>query len=346
MNTLFLIGNGFDLAHGLKTKYSDFILWYLNQCLNKAFATNYIHDDTLLRLKILTFTTHDSYASLSELENNLRRGKLELTYKHPFIESIISRFIDLKWVDIEAEYYAQIIKIYKHIEKVKYEYTINPAETIQPLNNCFSFIKDKLIEFLTIESNQTCTINEEIHQNIKSAIALRTNSSTRNLFLNFNYTSTINLYTKEKSSFTINIHGSLNDTDNPIIFGYGDEMDTNYSKIEDLNSNPFLDYIKSFNYFKTNNYQQFSKFLEDGQFSVLIMGHSCGISDRILLNSIFEHPNCEKIKIYYYQKDEAENDYFEKTQEISRHFHPKHKDIMRNKIVSFPESSPLIEYKG
>ena len=28
MNRLILIGNGFDLAHGLKTSYADFIEWY------------------------------------------------------------------------------------------------------------------------------------------------------------------------------------------------------------------------------------------------------------------------------------------------------------------------------
>ena len=31
MNRLILIGNGFDLAHGLKTKYADFIEWYWNE---------------------------------------------------------------------------------------------------------------------------------------------------------------------------------------------------------------------------------------------------------------------------------------------------------------------------
>jgi len=33
MNKLIIIGNGFDLAHGLKTKYSDFIIWYLNKII-------------------------------------------------------------------------------------------------------------------------------------------------------------------------------------------------------------------------------------------------------------------------------------------------------------------------
>ncbi len=34
-NKLVIIGNGFDLAHGLKTSYNDFIYWYLQQTLSK-----------------------------------------------------------------------------------------------------------------------------------------------------------------------------------------------------------------------------------------------------------------------------------------------------------------------
>lgn len=34
MNRLVLIGNGFDMAHGLKTSYMDFINWYWAQRLN------------------------------------------------------------------------------------------------------------------------------------------------------------------------------------------------------------------------------------------------------------------------------------------------------------------------
>lgn len=31
MNRLVIIGNGFDMAHGLKTSYMDFINWYWDQ---------------------------------------------------------------------------------------------------------------------------------------------------------------------------------------------------------------------------------------------------------------------------------------------------------------------------
>lgn len=35
MNRIVLIGNGFDLAHGLKTSYADFINWYWEQLMNR-----------------------------------------------------------------------------------------------------------------------------------------------------------------------------------------------------------------------------------------------------------------------------------------------------------------------
>jgi len=144
----------------------------------------------------------------------------------------------------------------------------------------------------------------------------------------------------------VNIHGGLSDQSNPIIFGYGDEIDSHYEKIENLNNNELLKNIKSFGYFRTNNYQRVNSFIEgEGKgFTVKILGHSCGLSDRILLNTIFDHPNCKAIKIYYYQKSETENDYFEKTQEISRHFKASGKGDMRTKIVPFSQSIPLVPF--
>ena len=36
MNRIILIGNGFDLAHGLKTRYEDFIDWFWEQQVKNA----------------------------------------------------------------------------------------------------------------------------------------------------------------------------------------------------------------------------------------------------------------------------------------------------------------------
>ena len=40
MNRLVIIGNGFDMAHGLKTSYMDFINWYWDRRVD-AFVVLY-----------------------------------------------------------------------------------------------------------------------------------------------------------------------------------------------------------------------------------------------------------------------------------------------------------------
>jgi hypothetical protein len=52
MNKLILIGNGFDLAHGLKTSYSDFMLWLINKnykLYNASLSSGSYFNDDLMR---------------------------------------------------------------------------------------------------------------------------------------------------------------------------------------------------------------------------------------------------------------------------------------------------------
>ena len=53
MNRLVIIGNGFDMAHGLKTSYKDFITWYWDKRVD-AFVgnTTKISEDCLCKLSI------------------------------------------------------------------------------------------------------------------------------------------------------------------------------------------------------------------------------------------------------------------------------------------------------
>ena len=54
MNRLVLIGNGFDLAHGLKTRYEDFIYWYWKQRILQLYEeTTNVSDDHLCKLTML-----------------------------------------------------------------------------------------------------------------------------------------------------------------------------------------------------------------------------------------------------------------------------------------------------
>jgi hypothetical protein len=155
-------------------------------------------------------------------------------------------------------------------------------------------------------SKGDCNIDEYKSIFLSNQISLGYNLRPKNsLILNFNYTSVPNKYVVAHDFEIINIHGKLSTEENPIIFGYGDEVDKNYKEIEDLNENEFFKHIKSFDYFKTNNYSE-----------------------------------CISIKIFDFREDK--NDYRNKTYEISRHF--TNKASMRKKIVPFPECKPMPQY--
>ena len=50
--------------------------------------------------------------------------------------------------------------------------------------------------------------------------------------LNSNYTKTADMYLYPESTFEVNhIHGEIDNKDNPIIFGYGDELDESYKEL-------------------------------------------------------------------------------------------------------------------
>jgi len=158
------------------------------------------------------------------------------------------------------------------------------------------------------------------------------------LFLNFNYTDLDKVYRNNKvKQETIHIHGELGNPNNPIIFGYGDELEENYSKLENLKDNDYLENIKSIRYLETDNYKKMLSFIDSDKYQIIILGHSCGNSDRTLLNTLFEHKNCVSIKPYYYkykdqQTGEIKDNYSDIVRNISRSFTDK--KSMRDKVVN------------
>ena len=124
-----------------------------------------------------------------------------------------------------------------------------------------------------------------------------------------------------------------------MIFGYGDELDEKYNLIEQLNDNEYLRNIKSIKYLQSRNYQELLAFINSDAYQIFIMGHSCGISDRTLLNKLFEHHNCNSIKPFYYAKDDGTDNYTDITINISRNF--KDKSLFRERVVNKLDCEPL-----
>ncbi|MFT5884850.1 MAG: putative house-cleaning noncanonical NTP pyrophosphatase (MazG superfamily) [Arcticibacterium sp.] len=354
-NKLIIIGNGFDLAHGLKTSYFHFILNYFNKAIEKKKDGNHFHsfNDELFEISNLYEADEiKPFQNLASVREWLKINETKVKVKNSFFQKMINSERS-NWVDIESLFYEEIKRIYEMVENdgVAYDTHIYTKKDIhqkfvKKLNHEFEEIKTHLVDYLnTIETGVT-SINaiESCLIQIWKAVMNEYNKGLSKPVhvLNFNYTNTFFNYSHDQEWLDVNhIHGSLKNQNNPLIFGYGDEKDSYFKKIERLNINAYLNYFKSFGYFRTGNYQKLLNFIEERKFDVLIWGHSCGLSDSVMLKSIFENKNCEKIHAFYHKwgNGENENDFKSKTMDISRHF--DNKELLRATLCNFEISDPL-----
>jgi hypothetical protein len=360
MNRLVLIGNGFDLAHGLNTKYEHFIDWYWDcrfNSLRKCFTS--VSKAALCDVTVSGFPAWYSFFEQGPSVLHEKSGAklfLELCQRgicRPSMASLFERIhisIETKgWVDIENDYYSLLIQ-----EKMDYkEGFILPD--YRNLNNQLDILKTQLIHYLKIESERATIAFNEIEDKIyrpirKREVALASkgkmnyrnsevNSISKIMLLNFNYTRTPELYTTNRTNVSINyIHGRI-DIPDSVIFGYGDELDSGFPKLKDLNINECLRNIKSIRYLESDNYRKMLEFIESAPFQICIMGHSCGNSDRTLLNTLFEHRNCVSVKPYYYIDKDGKDNYLDLVQNISRNFTDM--KLMRDRVVNKTYCEPL-----
>ncbi|WP_330443240.1 AbiH family protein [Flavobacterium sp. C4GT6] len=385
MNRLVIIGNGFDLAHGLPTGYNHFINDYWINVFNNVNNKGISYDDDLFSLA-LTFKSQHSREVLEwflgiknykEFKSFLIKCKmnknssfsLRVRFGNSFFQSINDHFSIKNWVDIENEYYRLLKGCLEEFDDVKVKKLNREFEQVKNLleqylneniNSRFDFKSPSensnlLTELFDVQTRKTDLYLKEfsyrdqgeVKRNLsQSKLSYDNEKGEKCLFLNFNYTSTADNYCEAMNTFPhiyggcriIQIHGRLNDSENKINFGFGDEMDDDYKKIENKDDNEYLRNIKSFQYLQNSNYKDMLDFVESEIFQVYIMGHSCGLSDRILLNKIFEHHNCKSIKVFYYKNGDWDN-YTEIIQNISRHFNKK--EMMREKIVNKTLCQPL-----
>lgn len=368
MNRLVLIGNGFDLAHGLRTSYKNFILWYWDQWGNRLLHSLEKNDtDGLCSFKLKDNVDAPNWASVFQGWYYQRKNPIipwetnevinlamkdrelsDFTITSPLLNKICTH-LAYGWVDIENEYYSLLRQRSSLIKP-------STEQIIRDLNIHLNTLRDYLIYYLRTEEEKGIEIKEEIKDKIyrpimKDEIAvanqkfsgyrLGDSAPARIMLLNFNYTKTPELYLTDSSNVVVNyIHGKL---DNPesVIFGYGDELDEDYKKLQEMNENEVLRHIKSIRYLESDNYRKMREFIESASFQVCIMGHSCGNSDRTLLNTLFEHRNCISVKPYYYISGQEDN-YLELVQNISRSFTDM--KLMRDRVVNKTYCEPLVNY--
>ncbi|MDR6461941.1 AbiH family protein [Chryseobacterium sediminis] len=408
MNRLVIIGNGFDLAHGLPTSYSSFLNWIWKN-FNTDIELNLISelfdiDRTNFKIseEINNFSDFDQYVfkrfsrGAYRIEQSKSHNSTFTVYYRDFPENAWDKVFSFKnklfelitikhlenWVDIENIYYdalksivrkdnkfpelGEIQKInadFEQIKKLLHYYLDNEVEKKYDFDHsysrCASMINLFEYKFNNLEKNPYSDLFSEFPPNFRDNLIefdnlfhpnfdRSENNAFQTMFVDFNYTNNCNNYVSIMSNmgrrgygkiFYTPIHGQISDTRNAINFGFGDEMDDHYRILENTGDNAFLKNIKSFMYFNNSNYRNLLNWIESKDFQIFIMGHSCGLSDRTLLNTLFEHTNCKSIKIFYHQKNDGTDNFTELSQNISRHFNKK--SIMREKVVDKSLSKPL-----
>ncbi|AXG69319.1 bacteriophage abortive infection AbiH [Kordia sp. SMS9] len=298
-------------------------------------------------------------------------------FKNKFFKELNETQSIQNWVYVENEYYQalksickdeelearqkreRVIKLHEEFEQVKqlleiylkqkvvetYDFNaFSEKDHPKPFNILRRFVgKESNEEKLKLASEFSDRDDEKFMFDLDPSESKKQKVVKFNSYIvNFNYTPTFVNYCgylllEEKQLAHINhIHGELSEEN--IVFGFGDEMDEDYKLIEDMDDNEYLRYFKSFQYSQNSNYKDILRYINSEKFQVIIMGHSCGLSDRVLLNTIFEHDNCRSIKVFYYQNGEYDN-YTEIVQNISRHFNDK--KLMRTKIVEKTLCEPM-----
>ena len=394
INRLIIIGNGFDLAHGMKTKYKDFINGYLEQEIGKHRGSKSPKktEDKLMSI----IPSKDSVDMLRDEYNDNLTPKQNLDKVRacgydvklsPFFDTIIKEIETKNWVDIEYLYYEYLRDICnkpelsEKIDELNEEMKCITSELAKYLRKQDEGYKntndaEMILEIIRPLRSQEMAVSAEKYWNEfvvqrkqreqeeqqeeqkkfgysynlhYSSLKYKSDDGTdvyklypeKVFLLSFNYTRYIeSKFSNILPTMLVNafdgdqivhhIHGDLND-ENSIIFGYGDDSDEMYKKLLDKNDNRFLENDKTVKYLGSARYRNFFGFIESAPFQVCIMGHSCGISDRTLLSTIFQHENCVSIKPYFY-KNGDNNDYYEIIKNISRCFDDK--KLMRDRVVN------------
>ena len=404
MNRIILTGNGFDLAHNLPTSYRHFIDWYWNDWKKMLKRGKKIIEDPLLYIVNKTHYTiwemllrsSDYIDSFSGHEFGEKIVKSKSAFGQyfsiqpcRFLQKICQSIETKGWVDIENEYYKELVECSKGSD----------SELLLTLNKQFGHLQELLAQYLSSLSLEDIQVNDKIKKIIYSPINPRDISVSQKevisthadywvncdrmifvnklsryktyrnylddqwdynesynkpisevdldnvyinyptfflpdniMVLNFNYTNLPNHYIEDDNPIfkVCDIHGKLEEPEK-IIFGYGDDLDENYKKISNLNDNRYLTNFKSIKYLESDNYRKALQFMDAAPYQVFIMGHSCGSSDRTLLNTLFEHKNCVSIKPYYFKDGEKDN-YLDIVQNISRNFIDT--KLMRDRVVN------------
>ncbi|MFC2110789.1 AbiH family protein, partial [Bacteroidota bacterium] len=307
-NLILILGNGFDLAHGIPTSYNDFSKYILNKIIVDELITektSLISDNFILKLK--TKSTQHFPENLEYIKLHTAIAKKEtqdiidllllnnkklllMSLNNSFLRNLFANNYD-NWFDIEHAYFEELLNKFNQRDRAI------QLQLIIKHNSELNELKNLLISYLK-------PLNKQNYHNIRH-FDTRFYQNWDNIYIiNFNYTDTIFHYfreSNEQANTRINfIHGDLEARAGEIVFGYGNDQHKKYNELKESKIDECLEFFKTYSYLRKKEYQNvFSEAIDVfNNYQVAVLGHSLGETDKTLLKEIFENDKCKKIHLF------------------------------------------------
>ena len=347
---LLVIGNGFDLAHNLPTKYTDF-LRYCKEYNEKdpVSVSDDMNQEFLNFIKNNIWLNYFTKLNKRDKENTWIDFEKEIAY---IIDSFEEEGVEIAGVEntlgkkvytIESEKHCdrlnQFINEFTTIEKVKVYSNVNTLQKLSPNNKKKRVLKgnqitnvSSFINFIYQELRNFARAFEIYCLYINSIEVKNFGKSSENEYekilnnkalfhidyvLSFNYTNTYErLYKKDNIKYCY-IHGKAQEdkTKTNIIFGIDDNL-------KDGKENEKFEYVKFKKYYQRIVLKTGSEYKDwlikaadpnEKISDVYIVGHSLDKTDYDILYEIFECKNV-RVTVYYYNQSDLD----EKVQRVIR----------------------------
>lgn len=285
---IYLVGNGFELAHGLSLTTKDFVDFLQTKIL--------VAIKNRVTLRPHFFESHSVLLLLKQECIGKKETKIDnLQFKTEFVKQFINSYCCtntiINWSEIEQLYFKHLHLLYRRE---------NGQMLLDDLNEAMTILTKLLTEFTHNSEHQTVELMTQ-YQKI-----FNLNRSYHNkYFLNFTYSSLLSRYLEphfnDKSlllKHMFNLHGQVNQND--IFFGYGGEtikaaLEVNQSYLKGIKN-----FFKSNYYILNSQYVSILDLISTQKYNLHILGFSCGVSDSMLLKTILNHNNLNRVQLYYY----------------------------------------------
>lgn len=320
MKNVLVIGNGFDIAHGLYTKYIDFYNFCnaIKRVINgkKDIAIREDIKEELLRSEFMK-STANIINNKKIVSDEILEKMINICKDNYWLNCIEERNLsnDPHWCDIEgviADEISKLSYVAKKYDGVRvsnlalnesneiiniYQHVMNYASKSYSFKTSVCLFKEKLLSDLN-DLTWMLEIYLSKFLNRKSKTYKFFETLKIDYIINFNYTDTYNKLYK-KNIPTHFIHGKIRNNDKDamnMVFGIGDsinEDDNNYEFIE------FQKYYQRIIYKTGNNY---AKWLDNNEImNIFIFGHSVNEVDGDIIKRLITR-KYTNIYIYYYDQ--------------------------------------------